>query len=75
MIRLKGKDSSLYNIEAEVRNAAHSAAYSLTGSPLNTAIEQIVTQAVMAGMRQLIKEQYTDEDFETDLGLRPGPKP
>lgn len=73
MIKLKNGNNSLYKIEEKVRAMATSTGYSLTGQPLNAAIAQMISMSVMSvmeGIRALVEEQYTDEDFEKDLTLR-----
>ena len=63
-----------YNIQLAIKRAflANSASY--YGQQVEVNFNEIISMAVSAGvvtaMEQLIEYQYTDEDFERDIGLK-----
>lgn len=71
MIAFKDKHKAMFAIENAATMEAHSACLALTGQPLQSAVAQIVGQAVRAGMEEAFKQMYSEEDFERDLTLKP----
>lgn len=62
-----------YDVEREVKRAFNSPAPQYYGQEvpinINDVIIQAITKGVMQGLRTLVQNQYTDEDFERDMGL------
>jgi hypothetical protein len=73
---------NLHIILDEIQNDAYCAAknkfdamcgYNSNGSPaiLNSdALSRMIADAVRSGVETLVENQYTDEDFESDIGLK-----
>lgn len=78
-MRLKiDKDSFLSNVESDVKCAVEQSFYANApayyGQQVSVNFNEIISRAVAAGvmsaMERLIESQYTDEDFEQDIGLK-----
>lgn len=65
-----GKDKALADIECVAHTAAQQMSYVLTGHPINSALSQMIAAAVVAGIEEMLKQQYTYDDLDTDLGLK-----
>ena len=61
------------NVHVEIQNA-FAVQYNYYGQPtninLNELISTAINAAVVTAIRDLIEAQYTDEDFERDMGLK-----
>lgn len=65
-----------WDIAADAEAAAkYSLQNDLGGSPamgpVTDAVSKAIGQAVRAAFRTLLDNQYTDDDFEKDIGLKP----
>lgn len=63
----EGRDRAIHLIEAEVETAAQIASMNLKGHQMNDALAKIIAAAVTAGIKALVDQQYTDQDFENDV--------
>ncbi len=68
-------------IEWDIQNRAEGAVrhafqqiYGYNGGmqqPISDALSRAIGQAVVEGFKTMMENQYTDEDFEQDIGLKP----
>ena len=73
------KDHFLRTVHADVKYAVEQSFYANTpshyGEQVSVNFNEIIYRAVAAGvtsaMKRLIESQYTDDDFERDIGLKP----
>lgn len=73
------KDYFLSTVQAEVEMAVKNSFYVTAPNyygeqvsvNFNDLISKAVAQGVMAAMEYLVDSQYTDDDFEKDIGLKP----
>lgn len=79
MMIKKTKEALLQDIRFAAADAAHNHLSSVTGNYGNTspssviyAVGDAIGLAVQAAMEEYIKAQYTQEEFEDDLGLSNG---
>jgi len=79
-VRIKGDlNEFLGNVEADVKHAVQQSfivnAPSYYGEQVSFNFNEMISKAVAVGvsaaMERLIASQYTDEDFEHDIGLKP----
>ena len=65
-----------WDIHARAQSAASSALQNGFGynnqamQPLTQAISQAIAMAVAESFKVMMEQQYTDEDFEKDIGLK-----
>jgi len=65
-----------YEIQARAQSAAKQAMSQMNPygtspmSPMVDMVTQAIAMAVAEGFRVMMEAQYTDEDFERDLGLK-----
>lgn len=70
-----------WDIHARAMSAANSALQNGFGynnqamQPLVNAIAQAIAQATAESFRVMMEQQYTDEDFERDIGLKDSGQP
>lgn len=69
-MRFRDREKSLNAICAEVENEVQYWSQRYTNQPINEALAQVIAVAVTTGIRKALEEQYTDEDFEKDIGLK-----
>ncbi len=73
----KSLDDVIYDIEEEVKfevtQAFKAPSPEYYGQEVNISINDLIakaiTKGVTVGIRKLIENQYTDEDFENDMGI------
>lgn len=74
----KDKELFLAELECDVKCAIQQAFYvdapTYYGQQVSVNFNELISRAVAAGvqtaMAKLIEDQYTDEDFERDIGLK-----
>jgi hypothetical protein len=71
MMTFRDKEDAMRQIVYEAQGEAQYWSNSLMNQPLNYAISQIIGYAVAAGIRKAIELQYTQDDFEKDIQLKP----
>lgn len=65
-----------WDIQARAQSAANTALQNGFGynnqamQPMTNAIAQAISMAIAEGFRTMMEAQYTDDDFERDLGLK-----
>ena len=69
-MRFRDREKSLNAICVEVENEVQYWSQRYTNRPINEALAQVIAVAVTTGIRRALEEQYTDEDFEKDIGLK-----
>ena len=72
----KDKEQVFWEINARCQTAAklsldNALGYGQAMGPVSNAVSQAIAMAVAEGFKVLMENQYTDEDFERDLTLRP----
>lgn len=74
MITFKyGEQETLSKIHSAALDAAYSHARSIENNPMSSignTIAQMVGMAVRAGFEEMLRQQYTHDDFEKDLQLK-----
>lgn len=70
-MNFRDKDAAMAEIMIAAENEAQYWSNAMTNQPLNSALAQIIGAAVAAGIRKAIEVQYTQDDFEKDLTLKP----
>lgn len=71
----KSKEDVLNEIRSQAMNATYnsmnqSQKLQVDTSPIMFMIQSAIAEAVAAGFRTLLENQYTDDDFERDLTLK-----
>lgn len=71
------KENFLHDLEQDVKNSIldgfvyySNSYYGSSSINLNEVISTAVALGIRRAMEKLIEEQYTDEDFENDIGLK-----
>ena len=68
----KDKEQVLYDAMIEAEHAANAVTSQISYSSVDSIqnlISQAIARGIMAGLRSLLNNQYTEEDFEKDIGL------
>lgn len=72
----KDINSMTWDIQSRAQGAAmgmmqQMAPYGSPMGPMADIMSQAIARAVAEGFRVIMENQYTDDDFENDLGLKP----
>lgn len=70
-MNFRDKDRALSEIMTAAEAEAQYQSHLMQGLPISNALAQIIGAAVAAGIRKAIEVQYTQDDFEKDMTLKP----
>lgn len=69
-MRFKDPYSAPFMIAESAAMAAQNAVYSNNGQILGPLLQNVIRESIRAAIEEMMRQQYSDEDFEKDIGLR-----